>query len=114
MSDLRVDVDTSQLTRGTKQLEAGIKRNNERVAMEAARTVANELRAIVPVLTGALLGTVQEERITDGAQVHYGGDLPYAGVIDRRDSLVSTATSGAEDLYRRLATDMAQEEVRRV
>jgi hypothetical protein len=92
----RVEVDTSDLERGVRQLAAGLGGTGRTVGTAQASVVAGTLRSLIPRRTGRLVTTVTVQSVTDGAEVHYGGGLPYAAYIDHRTGATDTATAGAE------------------
>lgn len=73
---------------GGAQLRRAFKRLGDRASdlkdlhRQAAEPVAEEARAIVPVLEGGLRGSIRQDRRQSGAAVLAGGArIPYAGVI---------------------------------
>lgn len=94
-----VEVDTSGLDRGVKQLERGLELAGRDAAKEAAGQVAQKLRAATPVRTGRLRSTVDVASVSDGAEVQYGGSLPYARYIAKRSHNVERATQGMDALF---------------
>lgn len=110
----RVEVDTSELEAGIRQLARGLDDAGPRVGGATAATVASRLRGMVPVRTGRLRATVATSRLVDGAAVHYGGGLPYAGYIDGRTHATDRALSGAPLMFRTAMAAAGAVEVRRL
>lgn len=111
---VRVEVDTKELVRGVRQLADGLERAVVPTAASTADGVARRLRPLVPVRTGALRSTVGTSTTGDGAEVHYGGDLPYARYIDRRTNATTTALAGADRDFADAMTGAAEREVRKL
>jgi hypothetical protein len=94
-NESRVEVDTSDLERGVRQLAAGLERQTAPVATGEATVVAGRIRNKTPTLTGRLRSTIRTSSTLNGAAVHYGGNLPYANYIDKRTDATDAATSPA-------------------
>ena len=110
----RVEVDTSDLERGIRQLAVGLDAAGPRAGMTSASSVASRLRANIPSRTGRLRGTVTTSPVPAGAAVHYGGGVPYAGYIDRRTSATERALQGAEPTFSAAMYAAAAAEVRKL
>jgi hypothetical protein len=109
-----VEVDTSRLVAGMRQLAAGLTRAGPRVGLAQASDTARAIRVAVPVRSGALRATVRSSPESDGAAVHYGGSLPYADYIEGREHMVEDATDGAEHDFHRRMESAAETEVRKL
>lgn len=114
MTGARVEIDTRELVAGMRQLGAGLDRGISPTAGQTANAVADRLRRLVPVRTGALRNSVSTERIPDGAQVHYGGRLPYAGYIDGRTGCTTSALEGADREFYDAMQTLGAREVKRL
>jgi hypothetical protein len=111
---MTVELDTAAFDAGVKRLLVGIDRGVGPAAERTARAVAEQLRNLTPARTGRLRATVTVTGDADGASVHYGGDLPYAGYIDRRTDATATATQGADRRWLDAATRVAADQVGRL
>jgi Bacteriophage HK97-gp10, putative tail-component len=110
----RVEVDTSRLTRGMRQLAAGLDRTGPRVALTQAARTAGQLRSNLPVRTGRLRASVRTTSIPDGATVSYGAGVPYAHYIEGRTHAAEHAVSGADAQFYAAMFTAARNEVRRL
>lgn len=110
----RVELDTRKLEAGVKQMMKGIERNLGPAAEKVAGEVADRLRSIVPVDTGALRSSVRSARIKGGAAVHYGGSLSYADIIAARTGCTEEALEGSDEMFHEAQHDVAAREVRRL
>jgi Bacteriophage HK97-gp10, putative tail-component len=111
---MTVELDTRELDAGLAQLLRGIDGGLEPAAARSANSVAARLRARVPVRSGRLRATVRAETSGDGATVHYGGGLPYAGYIDGRTGATDDALDGAARTFYGAMHELAAREVHRL
>lgn len=109
-----VELDATALIRGLEKFAAGLEREGARRGLENATHTAEQIRSGVPVLTGRLAGTVKATRTPVGGDVHYGGTLPYARKIERREHAVATAVENAPGEFHRAMVDVAAQEVARL
>lgn len=109
-----VELDTSSLERGMRQLSAGLARAGSRVGMNQARDTAARIRDGVPVLSGRLRSTVSTVPVRDGGAVTYGGALPYADYIEGRTHAVEDGLDGADDGFASAMYRAAAQEVDRL
>lgn len=114
MTDSRVEVDTAALAKGLETLLRSVDGGVEQASYNAAHTVSMELIAAVPVETGALMRSIAVTKIHNGAEVHYGGNLRYGWPVNARTGVVDDAQDGAEDLWVKAATEVAEAGVRRI
>lgn len=114
MTKARVDLDWSEVHAGCRHLVDGIESGSLRAARDVATETADAIRSRVPVLTGALAATVEVVDDSQGAAVAYGGDLPYAGYIERRSGAVAQGVAGAAERFTRAEVEMAEQEVRKL
>jgi Bacteriophage HK97-gp10, putative tail-component len=111
---MSVEVDTTALERGARQLAAGLERASARVGSSHAAQVASTVRARVPVRSGRLRSTVVAAPTTNGGTVSYGGGLPYANYIEHRTGAVAGALAGAPQAFGAALTVAAAAEVNRL
>jgi hypothetical protein len=104
-------IDASKVTRGIAKLAKGLEDASAKRGMEHATRTAKEIQSAVPVLTGRLAGTVKATRTQGGGDVHYGGTLPYARKIERRNHAVANALAGAPSSFHRTMVAAAEQEV---
>lgn len=109
-----VYVDASDLLQGVKRLALGLRHSGDREAMQQATSVADDISGNVPVLTGALRDSVGTTNEDDGAGVTYGGDLPYAWKIERRDGTVEAALSGVDEAWKDRMVRTGYQEIRKL
>lgn len=113
-----VQFDTTKFDRDTAQMLRGMKSGQKTAAMKAARQIANDLRSITPVDTGALRRSIVPRQITsggqDGAEVLYGTGLKYAWPVNARTNIVPVGISDAEDVFMRFMQEVAAKEANRV
>jgi len=114
VTDQRVEVDTTMLVAAVRQLTRGIDRGVGPVAERTAGDVARDLHGRIPKRTGRLAATVRTSHTNDGAQVHYGGTLPYANYIANRTGAVDDARAGADHDFKMACETLAATEVRRL
>lgn len=113
MGDL-VQADWSEVERGVAKLLDGLDNGSGLLSRQHAAEAADSIRAQTPVLTGRLISTIDVVQDGEGYGVTYGGDLPYAWVIERQSHAVDSARAEAPDRFHRDGTDMAEKEVRRL
>lgn len=106
-----VEVDTSDVERGMRQLAAGLDASGTAAARRQAEATAGDVRRGVPRRTGRLAATVGTTPVDGGYGVTYGGTLPYADYIERRAHAVERGTSGAATTFGRAMQAVARTEV---
>jgi hypothetical protein len=94
-----IQVDATAVTRGMRQLAAGLDRVPPRTGLEQATDTASRIRGQVPVRSGRLAHTVQAVRVPNGGAVTYGGGLPYAHYIEGRSHAVADGIAGAPEQF---------------
>ena len=110
---LTVTIDTSKLEQYGHRLADGLTINGMGLARLFAEQTAQAIRGQVPVVTGRLQGSVQVVPFPDGYGVSYGGGVPYARKIERRDHTVKTNVDSAVARYPKEAHSLAETEARR-
>ena len=94
-----VVLDTTDLVRGLRQLDAGLDRATDRVGLESRDCDRHSRAGSGPDRSSP--GDVEATAVPSGGAVTYGGDLPYAGKIERRSgarsppALVGGARTGS-------------------
>jgi hypothetical protein len=91
----RVEIDTSDLEAGMRQLASRLQVVTPTVATGTAQRVAGELRTALPKRTGRLAASVQVARSPVGAAVSYGTGVPYANYIGNRTGAPDNAVAGS-------------------
>jgi hypothetical protein len=109
---MTVELDTRALEAGMRELARRLDAAAEPAAMRQAQQTASRLRDLVPKRSGRLAATVSSSAVNDGAQVHYGGSLPYASYIDGRTDCVARCQVGAETAFAGLMTAAAATAIR--
>jgi hypothetical protein len=122
----RVDIDMTNVVRGTRQLSRAIERRTPAVALDNAAQTADRIRTAMPKRTGAAAGSVRATRHGGGTEaaadvtagvpyfgwLNWGGTRGRAYVSDGR--YTGPAFVGAEDRFRRDCTDLAAQEIRKL
>lgn len=99
MNGSRVEVDTSALEAGIRDLAVKLAATGPTVGGAQAGAIVANLRQMTPARSGRLRATIYADRSPVGASVHYGGDLPYASYIDGRTHASERATAGAAEKF---------------
>lgn len=109
-----VEVDWTAVTKGVAQLVDGIESGSLSAAgAEAART-ADQIRARLPVRTGALAASVGVVVEAAGAGVTYGAGLRYARIVAARTGAVGDAVAAGERRFPPAERVVAEQEVSRL
>jgi hypothetical protein len=114
MTGAGVEIDTTDLVRGMRQLGNGLERQSKTVGMEQARRTASDVKANTPVRTGRLRATITVVAVSDGGAVTYGGGLPYADYIEGRTHAGEDAVDGADTTFHAAMEHAAEREVSRL
>lgn len=109
-----VVIDTSHLTRDTRQLTAGLTAGGLTASYNQAVQTAGKLSGLVPVRTGALRSTVAAVAVTGGYGVTYGSGQVYHYVQNARLKIVKRGTRGSRAAFYRALQAVAEREVGRV
>jgi hypothetical protein len=109
-----VEVDTSDVVRGVRQLAAGVKTGAQNGTRAAASATAADIRARLPVRTGRLAATVSAVAVDGGWGVTYGGGLSYARPVAARTKAVAAGIAGDPARFARDMRTVAEKEVRRL
>lgn len=110
----KVIVDTSHLTRDTRQLAAGLSAGGLTASYNQSVQTAGKVRDVTPVRTGLLRSTVAAVKVTGGYGVAYGGGLKYAGPMNNRFKVVRRGTRGSRVAFYRALQALAEREVAKV